>query len=206
MDLPYSEACERNQAPILEWLLEILPQRGRVLEVGSGTGQHVVHFAPAFNKLSWQPSEREESLEGLNARIRAEAPANVLPAILLDVRAAWPHERFDACYSANTAHIMSWAEIRAMFAGVGTRLRPGAPLCIYGPFKDNGTFTSESNRLFDQDLRSRNPDMGLRDIRDLEALAQEHDMRLAARHAMPANNLLLVFTKNGLTEDVGTDP
>jgi SAM-dependent methyltransferase len=192
-ELPFAEACERNKAPILSCLQRFLPGRGRVLEIGSGTGQHVVHFAPRFERLSWQPSERRELLPGLNARIRREGCVKVLPAIELDVFGAWPDHQYAAAYSANTAHIMSWQGVCAMFSGVGRRLRGAGPFCLYGPFNLDGRFTSASNEQFERTLRERDPDMGLRDAAALDALARDHQMALQERIRMPANNLLLVF-------------
>lgn len=191
--LPFAEACERNKAPILACLERLLPARGLVLEIGSGTGQHVAHFAPRFARLSWQPSERSESLPGLNARIRAEACANVLPAIELDVFGAWPDREYAAVYSANTAHILAWRGVCAMFSGIGPRLHGGGPFCLYGPFNIGGRFTSASNEEFDRALRDRDPDMGLRDVEALDSLAGDHQMTLQECIRMPANNLLLVF-------------
>lgn len=193
VQLPYAEACERNKAPILEALLPRLPGRGVVLEIGSGSGQHVVHFAPCFAGLSWQPSDRREHLSGLNARIRAEGGPKVLPAIELDVLGPWPDRVFAAAYSANTAHIMSWPAVCAMFAGVGRRLAPGGPFCLYGPFNVDGAFTAASNEAFDRQLRARDPQMGLRDTGALDSLAREYHMSLEERVALPANNQLLVF-------------
>lgn len=192
-ELPFAEACERNKTPILEALLPLLPARGHVLEIGSGTGQHVVHFAPRCARLCWQPSDRAEYLAGLNARIRAEGPPNILPAIELDVFGAWPDREYAAVYSSNTAHIMSWPAVCATFAGVGRRLAGGGPFCLYGPFNDGGTYTSNSNEEFDRALRTRDPEMGLRDVEALDALGREHQMVLQQRIAMPANNQLLVF-------------
>lgn len=192
-DLPFAEACERNKGPILEALRPLLPARGLVLEVASGTGQHVVHFAPRFERLSWQPTERRENLAGLNARIRQEAPAQVLPAIELDVFGAWPDHRYAAAYSANSAHILSWAGVCAMFAGVGARLAPGGVFALYGPFNVGGAFTAPGNERFDAQLREQDPEMGLRDIADLDAMAREHHMLLEQRLALPANNQLLAF-------------
>ena len=196
-ELPFAEACERNKGPILEQLMPLLPERGRVLEIGSGTGQHVVHFAPHFARLSWQPSERREHLPGLYARIRREGNANVLPPIELDVEGVWPDHEFVAAYSANTAHIMPWRVVRAMFAGLGPRLRPGAPFFLYGPFNVDGTYTSPGNRDFDRDLKMQDPDMGLRDAGEVEVLAEPHGLRPERRISMPANNMLLVFRRFG---------
>jgi len=196
MSPPFSEAAERNRAPILGALRRLLPERGRVLEIGSGTGQHAVHFAPAFPRLSWQPTEQREHLEGLNTRIRLEGPPNILPAIELDVTGPWPDYCFEAVYSSNTAHIMAWDMVQAMFAGVSKRIAPGGAFCLYGPFNVNGEFTSASNQVFDRQLRERDAAMGLRDVGALSALAGEHQMRLAERCQLPANNQLLVFRRN----------
>lgn len=195
--LPFSEACERNKEPILQALLPLLPSRGHVLEIGSGTGQHVVYFAPHRSELSWQPTERRELLADLNARIRLEGRANVLPAIELNVEEAWPDHQFAAAYSANTAHIMSWAAVCAMFAGVGGRLPPGGAFCLYGPFQAGGSHTAASNAEFDRQLRASDPEMGLRDIDALAQLAGSHQMRLEGRRELPANNQLLVFRASG---------
>jgi SAM-dependent methyltransferase len=196
LELPFAEACERNKTPILNCLRKLLPRRGWVLEIGSGTGQHVVHFAPRFERLSWQPSERRDLLPGLHARIRSEGCVNVLPAIELDVFGVWPDQEYAAAYSANTAHIMSWPGVCAMFSGVGRRLRSGGPFCLYGPFNIGGRFTSASNEEFDRSLRERDPGMGLRDAEALDSLAQDHQLVLQGRLQLPANNLLLVFRRH----------
>jgi hypothetical protein len=195
-DLPFSEAADRNKGPILEHLSRLLPERGHALEIGAGSGQHVVHFAPCRPRMSWQPSERREHLEALNARIRLEAPANVLPALELDVCGAWPDRDFAAIYSSNTAHIMPWEAVRAMFSGIGPRLALGGVFCLYGPFNVGGAFTSPSNEVFDRQLRERDPAMGLRDLEELTALAGEFRMRLSRREQLPANNQLLVFRED----------
>jgi len=194
-DLPFSDACERNREPILGVLRQVLPQQGQVLEIGSCTGQHVVHFAAALPGLTWQPSDRKEYLAGLSARIEQQAGGNVLSAIELDVTRAWPELRFDAVYSANTAHIMSWDEVCAMFSGTGTVLKTNGVFCLYGPFNRNGQFTSKSNQTFDRSLRNRNPAMGIRDIEALESLGLQHQITLIQQYPLPANNSLLVFQK-----------
>lgn len=192
-DLPFAEACERNKGPILHALVKRLPRRGHVLEIGSGSGQHVVHFAPHLERLTWQPSERAELLPGLNARIRLEGGPNVLPAIELDVLGVWPDRQYVAVYSANTAHIMAWPAVCAMFAGIGLRLAPAGVFCLYGPFNVGGAYTAPSNEAFDRQLQARDPEMGLRDADALDSLAREHQMALQERVPMPANNQLLQF-------------
>jgi hypothetical protein len=195
-DLPFAEACERNREPIIEALLPRMPERGIVLEIGSGTGQHVVFFAPRFSRVSWQPSDRREHLPGLDARIRAEGGPNVLPAIELDVGGVWPDRHYSAVYSANTAHIMGWPKVCDMVSGIGRRLEPGGAFFLYGPFNVGGKATAESNAEFDRQLQARDTVRGLRDVEALDALARQHRMKLAERVAMPANNQLLVFSRD----------
>lgn len=190
----YSEACERNKQPILDALTGVLPTRGRVLEIGSGTGQHVVHFAHRLDGLEWQPTDRSEHLSALRARLKTEGRPNIRPVRELDVTGAWPDESFDVVYSANTAHIMSWPEVVAMFAGVAQVLTRAGLFCLYGPFHENGQATSPGNAAFDRQLRQQDPSMGVRDLADLEALAADHGLVLRTRFPMPANNQLLVFS------------
>ena len=194
--LPFSEACERNKEPILEVLDQVFPSKGLVLEIGSCTGQHAVCFASSFRELSWQPSDQLEYLEGLSARIRQEGSPNILPVVELDVMQEWPGQQFDAVFSSNTAHIMNWQSVCAMFEGVGRCVLPGGPFCLYGPFNEAGRFTSPSNREFDRSLRLRDPAMGIRDLEALDILAQEHQLKLERQFQLPANNRLLLFRKN----------
>lgn len=199
-DLPFSDACERNKEPILQVLKEFFPPRGFVLEIGSGTGQHAVHFAKALTAIRWQPSDIAENIPGLKARIEAEGSDNILPPIELDVHddslSSWPQRVLTAAFSANTAHIMSWEGVRAMFTGMGKKLKPRGVFCLYGPFNLDGRYTADSNRLFDLELKSQSPEMGLRDVKTLETLAKKNDMELIKRVQMPANNQVLVFRKN----------
>jgi len=201
--LPYSEACERNKEPILKVLLSVLPAQGQILEIGSCTGQHLVHFAAAFPGLCWQPSDRKEYQDGLSARIAAEGGDNILRAVELNVSTSWPDQFFDAVYSANTAHIMSWEMVCDMFAGVARLLRPGGVFCLYGPFNEAGRYTSDSNQVFDHSLRSRDPAMGIRDLAALDTLARNHHMELMQQERLPANNSLLVFQKTEESVDGG---
>ncbi len=191
--LAFAPACERNKQPILEVLQAVLPNSGLVLEIGSGTGQHVVHFAANMPQLQWQPSEQAENLASLQQRLDLQASANVLPAIVLDVAGDWPELTYQAIVSANTAHIMSWPEVIRMFDGVAGLLQPGGVFSLYGPFNENGQFTAASNQQFDQSLKDRNPLMGLRDVAELEELAHRHHMKLERQFALPANNQILLF-------------
>lgn len=193
--LPFAEACERNRQPILDVLQQEFPARGKVLEIGSATGQHVVYFAPRMSGLCWQPSDCSEYLPGLAARLQLEGSDNIQTAIELDVLQTWPDRQFDAVFSSNTAHIMSWPAVCAMFRGVARVMKTGGVFCLYGPFNEDGAYTSESNGIFDRQLKSRNPEMGIRNRQALNELARDEGLQAAGRHAMPANNQVLVFRK-----------
>ncbi len=194
--LPFSAACERNKDPILEVLRIRFADRTQVLEIGSGTGQHAVYFARALERLTWYPTEQLAYLTDLTERVKLEGPRNLRVPTLLDVRqAVWPVRGVDAIFTANTLHIMSWPEVMALFRGIGGVLEPGGVLCIYGPFRYAERYTSESNREFDRMLQERDPESGLRDIQAISLLAEQYGLRLDADHDLPANNRLLVFTK-----------
>lgn len=194
--LPFSEACERNKGPILEVLRTALADCIQVLEIGSGTGQHAVHFAAHLTHLTWHPTEQLAYLADLASRVKLEGTRNLRPPTVLDVKqTVWPLRSVDAVYSANTLHIMGWAEVEAMFRGVDAVLSPHGVVCIYGPFRYAGRYTSDSNRDFDQMLRERDPASGLRDLRDIGALADRHALRLRVDHDLPANNRLLEFVR-----------
>lgn len=192
---PFAPACERNRDPILAVLRTHFADRRRVLEVGSGTGQHAVHFAAAMPWLTWQCSDVEANLPGIRLWLDEAALANTPPAIALDVRGAWPGARFDAVFSANTLHIMGWADVEAFFAGVGRVLDADGVLAVYGPFMYAGAHTSASNREFDAWLRARDPASGIRGFEAVDALAHGIGMTLAADVAMPANNRTLVWRR-----------
>jgi SAM-dependent methyltransferase len=198
---PLSEACERNKGPILEVLRRSLADSRRVLEVGSGTGQHAAHFSTHLPHLSWQPSDRGEYLPILRRELQ-QRPANLLEPLELDVRAhPWPVQGIDAVFTANTLHIMDWAAVQALFRGIGTVLGGAAPsaaarpavLCVYGPFRYGGRYTSASNGAFDRFLQERDPLSGIRDFEAVDALARSAGLNLQADHALPANNQLLVW-------------
>jgi cyclopropane fatty-acyl-phospholipid synthase-like methyltransferase len=194
--LPVSEACERNKEPILGVLRTCFADRVEVLEIGSGTGQHAVYFARHLSHLTWHPTEQLGYLEDLAARVQLEGDGNLRAPTVLDVRQTiWPVRSVDAVFTANTLHIMSWPEVVALYHGVGGVLAPGGIMCVYGPFRFDGRYTSESNREFDNMLRERDPASGLRDIHAISALAREYGMRLTADHDLPAFNRLLVFAK-----------
>jgi hypothetical protein len=193
---PFSEACERNKNPILQVLRRAFADVSGVLEIGSGTGQHAVHFAANLPHLTWYPTERAAGLADLDAGLRAASPGNMRPAAVLDVaQRVWPVRRVDGIFSANTLHIMSWDEVTAMFSGIDAVLLPRGVLCLYGPFLYGGRHTAASNERFDAQLRQRNPRSGIRDIDDVTTLAAAHGLNLAVDHDMPANNRLLQFSR-----------
>jgi len=191
---PESPAADRNGPPILEQLRRLLPAQARVLEVGSGWGQHAVRFGAAVPGWEWQPSEQADQLETLRKRCRDEAPPNVLPPIELEVGTGdWPDSKFDVVFSANTAHIMPWPAVCAMIQGAANSLARGGFFVLYGPFNIEGKFTAPSNAAFDQSLRSRDACMGIRNLEALESVGLEHHLLLMGQVEMPANNFLLVF-------------
>jgi SAM-dependent methyltransferase len=194
--LPFSAACERNKDPILEVLRIRFADRTRVLEIGSGTGQHAVHFARALTHLAWHPTEQLAYLPDLAQRVKQEGSRNLRVPTVLDVRQTlWPLRSVDGMFTANTLHIMSWPEVMALYRGVGAVLAPGGVFCVYGPFRYAGRYTSDSNQEFDRVLRERDPSSGLRDIEAVATLAEQYGLRLDADHDLPANNRLVVFTK-----------
>lgn len=183
---PFSEACERNRAPILAVLQRVLRHSRKVLEIGSGTGQHAAYFSSGLPHLAWQASDVAANLAGIR-----EWGAD---PIELDVDGAWPEIDADAVFSANTCHIMSLPQVQRMFAGL-ERIGTLATVCIYGPFNYGGKPTSESNARFDAMLRGRDPASGLRDAEKIIDLGRTSGLRLAEDNQMPANNRLLVFAR-----------
>jgi SAM-dependent methyltransferase len=177
-------------------LREVLAGATRVLEIGSGTGQHAVWFGRHLSDLSWVPTDLAGNLAGIRLWLAEAALPNVEPPIALDVnQPVWPVGPVDAAFSANTAHIMDWASVGAMFAGVGRVLPEGGVFALYGPFHYGGRATSPSNARFDAMLRSRDPSMGVRNFEDLDALARAAGLRVWRDYAMPVNNRTLVWLK-----------
>jgi cyclopropane fatty-acyl-phospholipid synthase-like methyltransferase len=192
----FSEYAERNSHPILKVLQNEFLSSGRVLEIGSGTGQHAVRFAAKLRHLVWQTSDLIENHESINAWLSDSGLSNVLPALTINVLDAdIATHSFDAVYSANTAHIMGFAAVERMFELVGTALAGGGTFCLYGPFRQNGEFNTASNASFHQNLQSRNPEMGIRDIEDLDGFGRSHELHRVRLYAMPANNHLAVWKK-----------
>ena len=197
MEYSVSDAADRNKAPILQIIAAEFAHTRRVLEIGSGTGQHALHFAAHLPHVSWQPSDTGEYLPTLREHLRNEGSANLREVIELDVRMnPWPVESADGIFSANTLHIMSWSSVHDFFRGVGEVLGKPGVLCVYGPFRHGERYTSQSNVEFDEFLRKRDPDSGLRDALALDGLARQQGLQLAADHAMPANNQLLVWKRS----------
>jgi cyclopropane fatty-acyl-phospholipid synthase-like methyltransferase len=196
MDKPFAPACERNREPILAVLREAFVPCRRVLEIGSGTGQHAVHFAAAMPWLEWQCSDRAEQLPGIRAWLAEAALPNTPAPLELDVAGAWPSARYDGLFSANTLHIMAWPEVERLFACLPTVAADDARLVVYGPFNRHGRYTSDSNAAFDRALKARDPRMGLRDAEAVDALARTAGFVLAQDRAMPAHNRCLVWRRH----------
>jgi hypothetical protein len=197
--LEHSEASERNKGPILEVLKEAFAGSTHVLEIGSGTGQHAVHFAAAMPWLIWQPSEMPDAMPGLRKRIFNEGLSNLRAPVEIDVTApAWDVRKVDAVFTANTLHIMSWPQVEAMFAGLPAVAKAGTVLAIYGPFRYRGAYTSPSNESFDRMLHARDLDSGIRDFEAVDALARRAGFSLVADHPMPANNQTIVWRREAV--------
>ncbi|MBX2883474.1 MAG: DUF938 domain-containing protein [Granulosicoccus sp.] len=196
MNLPYSAAAEQNRTVICEQLKAELKPGDRVLEIGSGTGQHVSYFAQQFPEVSWQPSDIASVIPFIDQRVAQAAASNVLSAVALDVRdQPWAVSEADVVYSANTLHIMSAASCECLIRGCAAVLPQGGRLCVYGPFSVDGHHTSESNHRFDQMLKAQDPASGVRDLTELDRIAVAAGFSLSRRTAMPANNLFVVWDK-----------
>jgi SAM-dependent methyltransferase len=193
----FAPATERNRDAIVAILRDVLPATGTVLEIASGTGEHIVRFAEVFSHLSWQPSDYDAAgLASIAAWSAESGRANILSPVQIDATTAiWPVEKVDAILCINMIHIAPWVAAKGLFAGAGRLLRPDAPLYLYGPYREAGVPTAESNEAFDASLKSRNPAWGLRQVEDVAALAAENGFALDRRSEMPANNLSLVFRK-----------
>lgn len=194
IDKPFAESCAQNREPILAVLRAVFAGCHRVLEIGSGTGQHAVYFAPDLPHLIWQTADVPQHHPGIRAWLEEATLPNVLHPLVLDVNdTAWHRGRYDAVFSANTLHIMSWPEVERFFKGVGAVLEPGGMLAVYGPFNYGGAFTSDSNARFDAWLKARDPVSGVRDFEAVDALARGQGLVLQQDIAMPANNRTLVW-------------
>jgi SAM-dependent methyltransferase len=199
----HAPATSRNREPLLAVLREVLPERGTVLEVASGTGEHAVFFANALHGLCWQPSDPSAAaLASIAAWIAGERADNVLPPIALDAVAPdWPIRSAAAVVCINMVHISPWSATEGLLSGAARVLPPGAPLVLYGPYRRAVHELAPSNAAFDEDLRRRNPKWGLRLLEDVVALAQEAGFSLDRVVEMPANNLTVVLRRQGSTRD-----
>lgn len=198
MELNTSAAAERNKEPIGEQLRALLPRSGRVLEIASGTGQHVEHFARLFPALDWQPTDRgADDLLQLDSRRQLAGLANVLPAARLDVlEDPWPVSGpFEALVCINMIHISPWETTPALFAGAERITSATGQVVLYGPFREGGKHTAPSNEEFEQWLRAKDPRFGVRNLEDVEAVAGRHGFARVHLARMPANNLLVGFRR-----------
>lgn len=193
----HAPATARNREAILAILRKELPEAGIVLEVASGSGEHAVYFAGQFPELEWQPSDPDEgALASIDAWREESGNANLRTPVCLDASSpAWPISRADAVLCINMVHISPWAASEGLFAGAARLLDDGAPLILYGPYLESDVETAPSNAEFDRSLRQRNPEWGLRQLADVDALAGKCGFTRMARCAMPANNVMLVYRK-----------
>ncbi|UCB55045.1 MAG: DUF938 domain-containing protein [Thiotrichales bacterium] len=194
---PYSESCDENREPIFSVIAPLLQDCSSVLEIGSGTGQHAVYFAQMLPHLVWHTSDCVEYHNGINMWLDEAGLENTRAPVELNVStSSWPRQPFDAVFSANTAHIMHWPDVVAMFAGVGSILTAGGRFLLYGPFNYNNQYTSTSNARFDDWLKSRDPHSGIRNFEDLDKLGRQAGMQLRQDFAMPVNNRILYWEKH----------
>ena len=195
-DKPFSDYAQRNGVPILEVLRDEFAGTQRVLEIGSGTGQHAAQFAKVLSHLQWQTSDRDENHDGINAWVSAASLQNLLPPLSFDVLTAdIASASYDAVFSSNTAHIMSIEAVEKMFMLVGQALLGGGVFCLYGPFRQGGEFNTASNAAFHESLRSRNAEMGIRHLEALDEFGHRHELERVRLYAMPANNHIAVWIK-----------
>lgn len=197
MNKPYSAACDRNKAPILDVLKKFITKDDRnLLEVGSGTGQHAVYMAPFFPLLNWYPTDVKENLPGMQLWFDEYQVSNIQAPLILKVGVdQFPAMDIDVIYTANTFHIMSWQECLILMDMMSRKLRKGGRVLIYGPFKYNDQFTSSSNEAFDLQLKQRQPLSGIRSFEHINQFMKEHGLVLRCDQSMPANNQLLVFAR-----------
>jgi cyclopropane fatty-acyl-phospholipid synthase-like methyltransferase len=198
MEKPFSQACENNRQPILEVLGDEFRQQKSVLEIGSGTGQHAMYLSQHLPHLLWQTSDLSENIQGINQWINEDRLANVQRPLPLDIAKDWPNKgllkHFDGIFTANTCHIMPWATVKIFIKGL-KKCRSGTRLAIYGPFKYQQQFTSDSNQNFDQWLKQQDPERGIRDFEAVDQRLQKSGFELIKDYPMPANNQLLVWHK-----------
>lgn len=197
MEKPYSAACERNRDPILEVLKQFITHDDkRLLEVGTGTGQHAVYFAPQFPWMEWYPTDVQANLAGMKLWFDEHRISNIQKPQRMEVgKDELPKLKFEIIYTANTFHIMHWKECKSLMKMFGGRLREGARAIIYGPFKYDGEFTSDSNAEFDQTLKAKDPMSGIRSFEDVNNVMIKNGFELTSDVDMPANNQMLIYTR-----------
>jgi SAM-dependent methyltransferase len=203
---PHASSCDRNRDPILAVLRPLLADRSRVLELGSGTGQHAAFFAAALPQLVWQTSERPGHGSGIPLWLADAGLTNTPPPLALDVsQATWPLEGqvFDAVFTANTLHYMPWSAVKALFAHLPQALAPDALFVAYGPFRIDGRHISDSNVQFDTWLAGVDPGFAVRDLGEVDALARAAGLQQLARHSMPANNFMVVWRRQPMHPSQG---
>jgi len=197
MNKPFSQACENNKDPILSVLKRVFDGPCEILGIGSGTGQHAVYFAEYLPHVMWQPSDLAIYLPGIGSWLEEARLENIKPPMFLDInQKPWPVSEIDAVFTANTLHIMSWDSVQVFIESLGKLMSPGAIFCCYGPFNVGGTYTSESNALFDVWLKKQNPLSAIRDLEAVISLASDAGIKLNEDIEMPANNKLLIWEKN----------
>jgi cyclopropane fatty-acyl-phospholipid synthase-like methyltransferase len=197
LNKPFSQACVNNREPITAVLKRLLAEGQRVLEIGSGTGQHAVWIGQQIPTVTWQTSDRCENHSAIQQWVAESNLTNVYPPIALDVAIdPWPNSQFDMIFSSNTAHIMAWQDVEKMFQLVSNGLNTGGYFCLYGPMQYDGIIEHASNRAFNQKLKSDCPHRAIRDVNELNQLATNGNMQWVEDNAMPANNRLLVWLKS----------
>jgi cyclopropane fatty-acyl-phospholipid synthase-like methyltransferase len=194
---PFSPACERNQQPILEVLKQVIDEQDRrLLEIGSGTGQHAVFMAPHFPQVQWYPTDVQVNLKGINRWLEEARVPNIQKPQRVEIgKDELPKLKFDVIFTANTFHIMHWKEVKSLIKQFGGRLREGARVVIYGPFKYGGNFTTQSNEEFDLSLKAKDPMSGIRSFEDVNNNMIKNGFELVMDVAMPANNQMLVYRR-----------
>jgi cyclopropane fatty-acyl-phospholipid synthase-like methyltransferase len=197
MEKPHSAACDRNKDPILSVLKQYITHEDRrLLEIGTGTGQHAVHMAPEFPFLEWYPSDVAANIMGMKLWFKEARIHNIMDPIKFEIgKQEFPKLKFEIVYTANTLHIMHWKECKTLFKMLGHRLREGSRVFIYGPFKYGGDFTSDSNAQFDLQLKERDPMSGIRSFEDVNNAMAKNEFELLNDFDMPANNQMLVYKR-----------
>lgn len=200
MSRPFSESCEQNKDVILSVISSYLQSGVEVLEIGSGTGQHAVHFASQYPEIIWQASDRQENLPGIKSWLDKEQDQNLPEPIELDVCESWPDKSYNMIFSANSLHIMGQPEVEQFFTGCGRQVKPGGHLLVYGPFNYNGDYSSGSNRHFDQWLKARDPQSGIKHFEWVDELAGNAGFILVDDIEMPANNRTIIWQRETLSD------